>query len=343
MSELKKQAGDGMSVKGFSPLSMNTPEAQAAREKYGIGDFKYNNRGGMSVPMGQGTTHATPQYKQKIDQAQEQFNVDYNKPAMAARTAGAFKQFGNTLNEMSGGQKPAAPKAQASQKDAPQEQKKQQNAPQEQKKQQYGIKNPYSSDAISGAKSFGEAFKQARKEIGAGGVFEYGGKKYNTFTRDEMKSGKTASDDKLGAGRTIGKDNIFRKDYEKRKDFTGSQDGPASKRAYYASKERPAQKEKPAQKKDVTFTPDFYDALDNASKPSLQPKKEVRAENLENLKQAKIDAGRRMATGRGSRKDYQRARKIYNRAMEKVNQRNCLLYTSPSPRDVEESRMPSSA
>ena len=29
--------------------------------------------------------------------------------------------------------------------------------------------------------------------------------------------------------------------------------------------------------------------------------------------------------------------------METYNQRDCLLYTSPSPRDVEESRMPSSA
>ena len=30
-------------------------------------------------------------------------------------------------------------------------------------------------------------------------------------------------------------------------------------------------------------------------------------------------------------------------AFEKRDSNNCLLYTSPSPRDVEESRMPSSA
>ena len=30
-------------------------------------------------------------------------------------------------------------------------------------------------------------------------------------------------------------------------------------------------------------------------------------------------------------------------ALDKSEQRACLLYTSPSPRDVEESRMPSSA
>ena len=30
-------------------------------------------------------------------------------------------------------------------------------------------------------------------------------------------------------------------------------------------------------------------------------------------------------------------------ALAEINAGNCLLYTSPSPRDVEESRMPSSA
>jgi hypothetical protein len=134
-------------------------------------------------------------------------------------------------------------------------------APQKQKKQQYGIKNPYSSDAISNAKTFGEAFKAARKEIGAGGVFEYGGKKYNTFTRDEMKSGKTAKDDKLGAGRTIGKDNIYQKDWAKRKDFTGSQNAPASERGYYTNKSKeaaPVKKEAaPAEKPSGQKKPDL--------------------------------------------------------------------------------------
>ena len=40
------------------------------------------------------------------------------------------------------------------------------------------------------------------------------------------------------------------------------------------------------------------------------------------------------------------ARALYSkisRAAEKVCPNSCLLYTSPSPRDVEESRMPSSA
>ena len=32
---------------------------------------------------------------------------------------------------------------------------------------------------------------------------------------------------------------------------------------------------------------------------------------------------------------------LNNQTVDEVN--NCLLYTSPSPRDVEESRMPSSA
>ena len=40
-----------------------------------------------------------------------------------------------------------------------------------------------------------------------------------------------------------------------------------------------------------------------------------------------------------SARDYTRGTDNYNKALLK----DCLLYTSPSPRDVEESRMPSSA
>ena len=37
------------------------------------------------------------------------------------------------------------------------------------------------------------------------------------------------------------------------------------------------------------------------------------------------------------------AKKRHNRTLKLAKGYSCLLYTSPSPRDVEESRMPSSA
>ena len=42
-----------------------------------------------------------------------------------------------------------------------------------------------------------------------------------------------------------------------------------------------------------------------------------------------------------SSKDYERLREVTEEAIDHI--KGCLLYTSPSPRDVEESRMPSSA
>ena len=43
------------------------------------------------------------------------------------------------------------------------------------------------------------------------------------------------------------------------------------------------------------------------------------------------------------KKTYQKCSALYDFCREADNIADCLLYTSPSPRDVEESRMPSSA
>ena len=66
---------------------------------------------------------------------------------------------------------------------------------------------------------------------------------------------------------------------------------------------------------------------------------------------AKIDINRRKRKGIpevifAETKELDEIKKITKKILEKTNSviiSSCLLYTSPSPRDVEESRMPSSA
>jgi hypothetical protein len=93
--------------------------------------------------------------------------------------------------------------------------------------------------------SFGAAFKAAREDMGSGQVFSWKnpktGKvgKYNTHTRDEFETGKTAKDDKLGAGRKIGDDNKYKKDWNARKDSTGE-------KAYYEKNRNAAPAERSA-------------------------------------------------------------------------------------------------
>ena len=56
----------------------------------------------------------------------------------------------------------------------------------------------------------------------------------------------------------------------------------------------------------------------------------------------KVSLGVVMAAG-GYPYDYEKGYTIQGLPHETENLKVCLLYTSPSPRDVEESRMPSSA
>jgi hypothetical protein len=117
----------------------------------------------------------------------------------------------------------------------------------------YDIKNPYK---VESAKNFGDAFNQARSKIGSGGVFEYGGKKYHTYTQDEFKNPEKSG---------VPTDSKFYKDWQAKKDVTG----PG---AYYANKMNPAPAAKqtmaPAESiKDSPATPNTENA------PSANPMK----------------------------------------------------------------------
>ena len=94
--------------------------------------------------------------------------------------------------------------------------------------QKYDMKNPYK---VENAKNFKDAFNQARTATGGGGnVFEYGGKKYHTYTQDEFKNPEKSG---------VPTDSKFYKDWQAKKDVTG----PG---AYYANKMNPAPASTPA-------------------------------------------------------------------------------------------------
>ena len=74
----------------------------------------------------------------------------------------------------------------------------------------------------------------------------------------------------------------------------------------------------------------------------LEDNKAIDIVSLDVTKKTSITDFIVFATGTSSRHIYSISRSIYEK-LKKDGFKNCLLYTSPSPRDVEESRMPSSA